>query len=164
MMNALNALQAERDSWQTDLGRLAGLRTPDLETAEELLVTIRRTVNTYRQRVLPRMAAERDLVLPALLDEGELDALSVFTTIVGDELARLVDVLDDLRQDVIQRGATADLRLRATAALAAIEVLSTVSLRFAHEVELPRLADRLTRHQSEQLADAVHAYEKSMAR
>lgn len=162
-MNALDALQADLDRWQAELATLTAEGEAEGWTEpEKLLFTIQWTAATYRRRMLPRLAAERDLLLPAMSDSEALDALSAYTTIIGDELAALVDQLDDIRRDLIGGQASKRQQDRATEILAAIRALATVVLRFGHEVELPRLAARLTPEQSGQLTEAVHAYESSL--
>lgn len=162
-MKGVGALQAELARWERDLAVLEEeCMAEGWSDPEKLLLTIKRTAATYRSRVLPRITADRDLVLPALPDSEAPAALGAYSTIIADELARLVDRLDELRREVIGSGQTAELQLRVAEALAAIRALGTVVLRFGQEVELPSLSARLSPEQAGQLTAAVHAYEKSM--
>jgi hypothetical protein len=108
----------------------------------------------------PRIAADRELMLPALPDGEAPAALAAYSTIIAEELSRLVDQLDELRRDLVRSGQTAQIQVHATEVLAAMRALGTVVLRFGQEVELPSLSARLSPEQSDQLATAVHAYEK----
>lgn len=137
-MNTVNALKAELDRWQADLATLKA-ESEGWTEPEKLLYAVQWTVAAYRRRMLPRIAAERDL-LPAMSDSEAMAALTAYTTIVGDELAALVDQLDDIRRELITGQASKRTQDRATGTLAAIHALATVVLRFGHEVDLPRLA------------------------
>jgi hypothetical protein len=162
-MTGISTLQAELDRWEKDLAALEDEYTADgWSEPEKLMFTLQRTASTYRHQVLPRIAADRELMLPALPDGEAPAAIAAYSTIIADELSRLVDQLEELRFDLVRSGHTAQIQLHATEVLAATRVLGTVVLRFGQEVELPSLSARLSPEQSNQLAAAVHAYEKSI--
>jgi Mg2+ and Co2+ transporter CorA len=162
-MAGISTLRAELDRWQKDLTALQYDYTADgWSEPEKLMFILQRTASTYRRQVLPRIAADRELMLPALPDGEVPAALAAYSTIVADELSRLVDQLEELRRDLVRSGQTAQIQLRATEVLAATSALGTVVLRFVQEVELPSLSARLSPEQADQLAAAVHAYEKSI--
>jgi hypothetical protein len=161
-MTDVKALQAEIARWEEDLAKLEEEFAANGWTApEKLLFTVQRTVNAYRRRVLPRISADRQLMLPAMPDEEAPAALTAYCAIVADEITELVGRLDELRIELI-RGQTAELQLKAAETLAALRALGKVVVRFGQEVEIPSLTRRLTPEQSDQLTSAVHAYEKDL--
>lgn len=162
-MTDIRVLQAEIARWEKDLAALEEERTAEGWTEPEtLLFTVQRTIGTYRRQVLPRITAERALMLPALPDSRAAEALTEYSAIVADEINQLVDRLDELRRDLVRSGQTAQLQLQATETLAGLRALGRVVLRFGQEVEIPSLTARLTPEQSDQLTTAVHAYEKDL--
>jgi hypothetical protein len=141
-MNGIAGLPAEIVRWEEDLAVLEDECAAEGWTEpEKLLFTVQRTVATYRQKVLPRIAADRAVML---LD-GEPRALTAYAEIVADEIAQLVDRLDELRIELIRFGQTGQSQLQATETLAGLRALGRVVLRFGQEVELPSLTARLTR-------------------
>ena len=162
-MTDIRVLQAEIARWEKDLAALEEERTAEGWTEPEtLLFTVQRTIGTYRRQVLPRITAERALMLPALPDSRAAEALTEYSAIVADEINQLVDRLDELRRELVRSGQTAQLQLQATETLAGLRALGRVVLRFGQEVEIPSLTARLTPEQSDQLTTAVHAYEKDL--
>lgn len=162
-MTSIDGLQKEIARWEKDLAALEDECTAEGWTEpEKLLFTLQRTVSTYRRKVLPRITAERALMLPALPDSEAPRALTAYSEIVADEIVQLVDRLGELRIELIRFGQTAQLQLQATETLAGLRALGKVVLRFGQEVELPVVAALLTPRQSEQLTSAVHAYEKNL--
>jgi len=133
-------LQNEIARWETDLAVLEDECTSEGWTAsEKLLITLQRTAGTYRHRVLPRLVADSALVLPAVPDDEAPDALTAYSAAITDELARLVDQLDELRLELIRFGQSAELQLRAVETLGGLRALGRVVLRFGREFEAPRL-------------------------
>ncbi|TCN31208.1 hypothetical protein EV644_12983 [Kribbella orskensis] len=162
-MTDIRVLQAEIARWEKDLAALEEERTAEGWTEPEtLLFIVQRTIGTYRRQVLPRITAERALMLPALPDSRAAEALTEYSAIVADEINQLVDRLDELRRELVRSGQTAQLQLQATETLAGLRALGRVVLRFGQEVEIPSLTARLTPEQSDQLTTAVHAYEKDL--
>jgi hypothetical protein len=162
-MAGVATLQTEIARWETDLAVLDDECTSEGWTApEKLLITLQRTAGTYRHRVLPRLVADSALMLPAIPDSEAPAALSTYSVIITDELALLIDQLDDLRLELIRFGQTAQLQLQAVETLGALRALGRVVLRFGREFEAPRLTAQLTPEQSEQLTAAVHVYEKDL--
>ena len=162
-MTDISVLQAEIARWEKDLAALEEECTAQGWTEpERLLFTAQRTIATYRRQVLPRITAERALMLPALPDSRAPEALTEYNAIVADEINQLVDRLDELRRELIRFGQTAQLQLQAAETLAGLRALGRVVLRFSQEVEIPSLTAQLTPEQSDQLTTAVHAYEKDL--
>jgi hypothetical protein len=162
-MTTVAKLQAEIAAWERELAALEDECTAEGWTEpEKLLFALQRTVGAYRHRVLPRIVADRALMLPALPDAEAPEALAAYSAIITEELVQLVDRMEELRLELIRFGQTAQLQLQAVEVLAAVRALGTVVLRFGQEVELPSLAARLTPEQSDQLIAAVHAYEKDL--
>jgi hypothetical protein len=162
-MTSVRALQSEVVRWEHDLAELEEECTADGWTEpEKLLITLQRTSATYRRRVLPRLDADRLLLLPAMPADEAPAALSAVNLILVDELAELVGRLDDVRLELIRFGRTEQLQRQATEILAGLRALGRVVLRFGQEVEIPSLTARLTPDQSDQLTTAVHDYEKNL--
>jgi hypothetical protein len=157
------SLQLELNRWEQDLEALADESTAEgWDAPERLLAAVQHTVAAYHRRILPRLKAEHDLVLPALPDAASVGAVASYDAIVEDELVRQVQQLDDLRRDLVTQGTTTDLQLRIAGAFAALRALATVALRFGQDVEVPQLEHRLTATQSAGLGRAVRRYERSM--
>jgi hypothetical protein len=162
-MSDVKNLQAEIAYWEADLAALEDECTAEGWTEpEKLLFTLHRTVGTYRRRVLPRIVADRALMLPVIADSEAPAALTAYNAIITEEIVQLVDRLEELRLELIRFGQTAQLQVQAVQILAAVRALGTVVLRFGQEVEIPSLTARLTPEQSDQLTAAVHAYEKDL--
>jgi hypothetical protein len=162
-MTSVRVLQTEITRWENDLAELEEECTSDGWTEpEKLLITLQRTSGTYRRRVLPRLDADRLLLLPAMPADEAPAALSAVNLIIVDELAELVGQLDDVRLELIRFGHTPQLQHQATEILAGLRALGRVVLRFGQEVEIPSLTARLTPDQSDQLTTAVHDYEKNL--
>lgn len=162
-MTSVTTLQNEITRWENDLAALQEDCTAEGWTEpEKLLVALQRTSGTYRRRILPRLEADRILLLPAMPDNEAPAALAAYTRIIVDELAELVSRLDEVRLELIRFGQTAQLQLQATEILAALHALGRVVLRFGQEVEIPSLTARLTPTQSDQLTTAVHDFEKNL--
>ena len=162
-MTSVTTLQNEIRRWENDLADLEQACTAeDWTEPEKLLMTLQRTSGTYRRRVLPRLEADRALLLPAMPDSEAPAALAAYNGILVDELADLVGRLDEVRLELIRFGQTAELQLQATEILAALHALGRVVLRFGQEVEIPSLAAQLTPTQSDQLTTAVHNYERDL--
>jgi hypothetical protein len=143
-MAGVATLQHEIARWETDLAILEDECTSEGWTApEKLLISLQRTAGTYRHRVLPRLVADSALLLPAITDDEAPTALSAYSAAITDELAQLVDQLDELRLDLIRFGQTTELQLRAVETLGALRALGKVVLRFSHDFEAPRLAAQL---------------------
>jgi len=163
MMSGIDGLQAEVARWEQDLAKLEEECTAEGWTEpERLLYTMQQTITSYQRRVLPRLTAERALMLPALPDSEAPRALTAYCAIVADELVQLVDRLQELRNELMRFGQTAQLQLQAAETLASLRALGTVVLRFGREVEIPSLTARLTPDQADQLTTAVHAYEQEL--
>lgn len=125
-MSALKNLQTEIVRWEEDLAALEDECTAEGWTApEKLLITLQRTVGTY----LPRIVADRALILPAIPDTEAPAALTAYNAIITDEMVQLVDRLEELRLELVRYGQTAQLQLQAAATLAALRALGTVVLR-----------------------------------
>jgi hypothetical protein len=136
-MSGLEALQRELEAWEEDLARLEAESAADAWTQREhLLATTLRTISAYRGRILPRLTGH---VASADLDEAAQAVIAAYDEIVADELARAVDELEELRRELTTADRTTRLQLRIGETLATIRTLSTVIVRFAQEVELPRL-------------------------
>ena len=162
-MTSVSILQAEIARWEKDLAALEDQCSAEGWTEpEKLLFTLQRTAGTYRRRVLPRIAADRALMLPAIPHSQAPEALTAYSAIIADEMVRLVERLDELRMELIRYGQTAQLQLRAVETLAGLRALGRVVLRFGQEVELPSVTAQLTPEQSDQLTTAVHAYKKDL--
>lgn len=162
-MTGISALQDELVRWEKDLAALEDECTAQGWTEPEtLLFTLHRTTSTYRRRVLPRITADRALVLPAIPDNQAPEALTAYAAIVADEITRLIDRLEELRIELIRFGQTAELQLRTAEALAALRALGSVVLRYGQEFEIPAVNAQLTPEQADQLTSAVHDYEKGL--
>lgn len=162
-MTSVSTLQNEIRRWENDLADLEQTCTAEGWTEpEKLLMTLQRTSGTYRRRVLPRLEADRILLLPAMPDSEAPAALAAYNRIIVDELADLIGRLDEVRLELIRFGQTAELQLRATEVLAALHALGRVVLRFGQEVEIPSLTARLTPTQSGQPTTAVHDHERDL--
>ncbi|HET6297668.1 MAG TPA: hypothetical protein VFG33_30065 [Kribbella sp.] len=133
-MSEVKNLQAEIARWEKDLAALEDECTAEGWTEpEKLLFTLQRTAATYRQRILPKIAADRALVLHALPD-SKAAVLTAYSTIIIDELVRHVDRLEELRFELVRVGQTAQLQLQAVENLAALRALGTVLRRFGQEL------------------------------
>ncbi len=142
-MTGIATLQNEIARWETDLAVLEDECTSEGWTAsEKLLITLQRTAGTYRHRVLPRLVADSALVLPAIPDDEAPAALTAYSAAITDELARLVDQLDELRLELIRFGQSDELQLQAVETLGGLRALGKIVLRFARDFEAPRLAPR----------------------
>jgi hypothetical protein len=162
-MSSIASLQAEIALWEQDLASLEDEYTAEGWTEpEKLLYTVQQTITTYQRRVLPRLTADRALLLPALPDSEAPQALTAYCAIVADELVQLVHRLQELRIELIRFGQSAPLQLQAAETLAGLRALGKVILRFGREVEIPSLTARLTPDQADQLTAAVHAYEQDL--
>jgi hypothetical protein len=144
-MSGINVLQAEIARCEKDLAALEDECTAEGWTEpEKLLFTLQRTASTYRRRVLPRIAAGRALMLPAVPDNEAPEALAAYSAIISDELAQLADRLDELRIELLRLGHTAQLQLQAAETLAGLSALGRVVRRFGQEVQIPSLTAQLT--------------------
>lgn len=162
-MNSIASLQSEVARWEQDLASLEDECTAQGWTEpEKLLYAVQHTITTYQRRVLPRVSADRALLLPALPDSEAPRALTAYCAIVADELVQLVDRLQELRIELVRFGQTAQLQLQAAETLAGLRALGKVILRFGREVEIPSLTARLTPDQADRLTAAVHAYEQDL--
>ncbi|NEA32367.1 hypothetical protein [Streptomyces sp. SID13031] len=155
-------LRTELARWERELAALEDEYTGEGWTEpEKLLYTLQRTASIYRREVLPRTMADGALSQPAIPDSEAPAALRVYSAVITDEVTQLVDRLEELRLDLIRRGQTAQLELRAVETLAALRALGKVVLRFGREFEIPRLSVHPTTEQSEQrTTTAVHAAER----
>ena len=144
-MSGINVLQAEIAQCEKDLAALEDECTAEGWTEpEKLLFTLQRTASTYGRRVLPRIAADRALMLPAVPDIEAPEALAAYSAIISDELAQLADRLDELRIELLRLGHTAQLQLQAAETLAGLSALGRVVRRFGQEVQIPSLIAQLT--------------------
>jgi hypothetical protein len=163
MSGTIDDPRNEQLSWRanldlTDLHR----QTEPGEGPEDLLFQLRRSVAVYRFQVLPHLAAERDLVLPALIVEQQNDSVVTgYARILAEELAGLADRMETIQQDLLRFPHSEPVRTRVISLLTAAAALATVAMRFGGEVVLPQLSEELSPQHSEQLAEAVHAYERS---
>jgi hypothetical protein len=133
-------LQLELASWEQVLRTLTTESTSEGWTApERLMAAVQQTVAAYHRRILPRLKAEHDLVLPALPDSAAVAAVAAYHAIIEEELLRQVDQLEDLRRDLVRAGGSAELERRITETLAALRALAGVALRFGREVEATHL-------------------------
>lgn len=134
-MTDISVLQAEIARWEKDLAALEEERTAEGWTEpERLLFTAQRTIATYRRQVLPRITADRALMLPALPDSQAPGALTGYSAILADEINQLVDRLDELSSELIRFGQTAQLQLQTAETLAGLRALGRVVLRFGQDL------------------------------
>ncbi|GAB2605066.1 hypothetical protein [Kribbella endophytica] len=159
----MTTLQLELARWENELETLENECTAeDWSRPERLMAAVRKTLAAYRRRILPRLKAEHDLVLPALPDVAAVAAVEAYDAIVEDELVQHVERLDDLRRELVRVGATAELELQIAESLAALRALTKVAVRFGRELEEPQLDQALTSAHASGLARAVRRYALSL--
>lgn len=162
-MTGLDGLRREHLRWRSnlDLTDIDQYAEHDV-AAEDLLFRLRAAISTYRSQVLPHLAAEREMVLPALIVDPDDEPLAAgHAQMLAEELWGLVDRMDAIQVDLMRYPDSTAVRGRTIALLTAAAALATVAMRFGDEVVLPLLPERLGPHDSEQIADAVEAYERT---
>jgi hypothetical protein len=160
-MTALDDLRNEQLSWRAslDLTDIDG-HTEATDTPEDLLFRLRTAITVYRYQVLPHLTAEVELVLPALVVELQDEPIAGgYARVLAEELDGVVRRMDAAQRDLLQYPHSEPVRSRVMALLTAAAALATVAMRFGDEVVLPHLSERLGPHHSEQIAEAVQAYE-----
>lgn len=166
MTDVLDGLRTDQIRWRTELVDLVDpvdLIPPSdpVAGADTLLFRLRSMVAICRRRILPRLAAQRELIVPAAVTEADCAVATGYPALLEDALGQVVHQLELLQPELLQYGATSALRLRIAALLATAAAMSTLALRYGSEVLMPQLEAELTWHEREQLVDAVHAFERT---
>lgn len=134
-MTSIDGLQTEIARWDQDLAALEEECTAEgWAEPEKLLFTLQQTVSTYRRKVLPRITADRALVLPALPAHEAPRAITAYGEIVADEIAQLVDRLEELQIELIRFGQTPQLQRQANETLAGLRALGRVVRRYENDL------------------------------
>lgn len=147
-----------RMDWRSDLDP-DGIehRFDAVDQPEDLLFELRAAIAVHRSRVLPHLAAEHELVSPAPARTADQDRdamVAAYTRILDEELAALVERMDVVQADLLQRPSSSLNRLHAVTLLAAAAALATVAARFSGEVVAPLVTETPTPQQSERVTDA----------
>ncbi|MFI7065254.1 hypothetical protein ACIBL3_29965 [Kribbella sp. NPDC050124] len=116
MTIASASLQRELEQWEQSLRGVADEDFAVDPRPDQLMATIQATVTAYRSHILPALTACRAGAAPA-------DA------VIADEVARIVDRLEEVRRELVAGGHLVGLQLRVYEALAGLRALTRVAVR-----------------------------------